>query len=366
MSWTLPVDFTRLLPSAAPKPKPAPAPKPPVGVAIPPDQLSLSTSTGATPRAGNQGGRIDLGVKSRWVKDPSFANFGQPIGQSRYMAFGDLRQFYLKGFSVEGAKGLQFKGGEIPLNVKGLPPGLDGLWAPQVVVEGDKVRLYYSAGKMPPGAGIDWPSFRLRMAEVPLDDFIRQAKSGKGIDFKDKGALFQDQRTFGGDPSFAMIDPHLYVNPKGEAFMTYTVVKEGIPGKRAHEEFVRYRQVDPKDPTRAIGPDMPMLDGWAGGRHDGVAEAQDVVTLNGKAYAFISSRAGDKDQRVYAASIDPKLGRLQEQALKPAIGPGGANWRSNAVGSTSAAVIDGKPYMLYQGLNAQGAFSLGWTDLAMQ
>ncbi len=320
------------------------------------------------PPPGAAAGRIKLDtVSSPFVKDPAFANEGAPIGGKRYMVFGDLTRFYLKGFDVaataEGKPGLRFGAGEVPIDVKGLPAGVNGLWAPEVVVRGDRVLLLYAGGAQGFG-GIDWPSFRLRLAEVPLRDFEAAVRAGKPVPFEDKGALFPDQATFGDDPSFAMIDPALHVAPDGTAHVTYTVVKHGIPGQRPHEEFVRSRRVDPENPLVALGPDTPMIDGLAGGRHDGVAEAQDVVTIDGKQVLFVSSRAGDKDQRVYAAPVDPGLGRVAEAALKPVLEPGGEDWSAKAVGSTGAAVIDGQLFVVHQGMGADGKFSLGFRTLA--
>jgi hypothetical protein len=268
----------------------------------------------------------------------------------------------LKGFDAKG-DGLAFHKGQIPIHVKGLPAKDDGLWAPQVKVVGNKVVLLYCAGEM--HNGINWPSFRMHMATMPLAEFERQAKSGKGVTFQDQGVLFKDQQTFGGgDRDFAMIDPQLSSTPDGRSWMTYTVVKAGIPGKRAHEEFVRVREVDPKDPSKPLGPDKPLVDGWTGGPHAGVAEAQDVVTIQGKPFLFVSSRAGDIDQKVYVTPFEPHGGPVPFEKLKPVMNPGADPWRSNAVGSTSAAVIDGKPYMVFQGMDANHRFTLGYTALS--
>ncbi|MDB5101184.1 MAG: hypothetical protein JWM80_5605 [Cyanobacteria bacterium RYN_339] len=337
-------------PKPVPKAKPAPAPTPARGPVATAGQIALNDA------------------KGQYIKDPSFANNGQPIGNQRYIAFGNLRKFYLKGFelgkSADGAPGLAFNKGEIPIDIKGLAPGLDGLWAPQVVVTGDTVRLYYTAGKM--GFGIDWPSFRLHEATVSLKDFRAAAEAGKPVSFQDKGTLFNDQQTFGGnDRDFAMIDPQFYKSPNGKAYMTYTVVKAGIPGKRSHEEFVRSREVDPNNPGRAVGPDKALVDGWAGGRHDGVAEAQDLVTYNGRPYLFVSSRGGDKDQRVLVAPVGADLGPVPDNAWREVLTPGGAPWSSNAVGSTSGAVMGGKLFTIYQGMDANHQFSLGFKPLSI-
>lgn len=316
------------------------------------------------PAPGSAAARITLdNVRGQYIKDPAFANSGQPIGNSRYIVFGNLTHLYLKGFDVATAKdgkpGLAFKPGEIPLDIKGLPAGDNGVWAPQVVVNGDKVQLFYTAGRMLP-AGIDWPSFRLRMAEMPLSQFEAEAKSGKGVTFQDKGTLFDDQTTFGGTRDFAMIDPCYYVSPHGKAYMMYTVVTPGHPW----QEFVRVRQVNPTNPGQALGPDTPVVDGWSHSEHRGVAEAPDLVTLDGKPTLFVSSRAGDIDQRVLAAPIGDAPGRVPDSAFKPVLEPGGAAWSSNAVGSTSAMEADGQVFLLYQGMDAQHQFSLGFKRIA--
>lgn len=319
-------------------------------------------------KPGTLGDRIRLdSVSSPFVKDPGFANDGAPIGKDRYVAFGDLHHFYLKAFDVvpgsaQKPGALKFKSGEIPIDVQGLPGATNGLWAPNIVVKGEQVLLYYTAGSMPPEKGIDWPSFRLHMASIPLKEFVQQAESGKPVQFKDQGTLFDDQQTFGDSRDFAMIDPSYYVNPRGEAFLAYTVVKpsEGI---RPWEEFVRYRRLSTDDPMKATGPDSPLVDGWAGGEHDGVAEAPDLVTIHGQAYAILSSRAGDKDQRLLYAPINPELGKLADDHLYPLLSPGESTWQSNAVGSSGTAVINGTPYMIYQGMSADHTFNLGWKDL---
>ncbi|MNS79768.1 hypothetical protein D3C72_1134300 [compost metagenome] len=371
--WNLPDDLVRTLnqltrptpqPPAAPTPAPAPKPEPPPKME--PDTLALQVPMTGAPRAAGPGAAIALqNVKSGWVKDPTFVADGRKIGGQRYMAFGDLRNFHLKAFDVRG-KGLEFKNGEVPIKIAGIPDKLDGRWAPQITVQGDRVIMLYCAGEMHPGEGINWPSFRMRTASVPLDEFAKAAKGGKPVTFKDHGVLFPDQTNFGGDSDFAMIDPHLHNTPDGKAFMTYTVVKAGIPGKRSHEEFIRIREVDPKNPAKAIGPDTPLVDGWAGAPHHGVAEAQELVTIGGKQFLFISSRAGDIDQKVLVAPYKPgdKV-PLPPSAFKPVMNPGGEGWKANAVGSTSTAVIEGKPYMLHQGLNSDKRFTLGWTSLAL-
>lgn len=380
-NWTLPPAFAGLVGALwAPAPAPvAPVPQAPPAAPVDPFGQDVWVPTAPLPapapappapkpapapaKPGASSGRIDVAsTQSKYIKDPAFANDGAPIAGQRYIVFGDLGRFYLKGFDVaptaEGQPGLRFGKKELAIDVNGRPPGVDGLWAPEVVVRGDRVLLLYAGGKM--GGGIDWPSFRLRMAEVSVADFEAAAKAGKPIPFQDKGALFQDQTTFGGDARFGMIDPAFHVAADGTAHVTYTVVKHGIPGVRSHEEFVRSRRVDPDHPERAIGPDTPMVDGWAGGRHDGVAEAQDVVTHDGKTIAFISSRAGDKDQKVYAAAVEPGLGRIPEAALKPVLEPGGTDWKAKAVGSTGAASIDGRLFLVHQGLGADGRFTLGF------
>jgi hypothetical protein len=368
--WNLPDALTnaiRTLTRPAPKPAPAPAPTPAPTPRMQPDQVELAGPPPGLPRATGPGAAIALqNVQSGWVKDPAFANDGKPIGGQRYLAFGDLRNFYLKGFDA-GANGLNFKGGERPIKIDGLPGHLDGLWAPEITVKGDQVLLTYCAGEMHPDQPINWPSFRLRTASMPLAEFEKQAQAGGAFHFRDHGALFGDQVTFGGeDGDFGMIDPQLFNSPDGKAYMTYTVVKAGIPGKRPHEEFVRIREVDPNDPSKPVGPDLPLVDGKAGGPHDGVAEAQELVTIQGKSFLIISSRAGDKDQRILAAPFTPgQPVPLPPEAFKPVLDPGGPAWKSHAVGSTSTAVIDGKPYMLHQGMNADKRFTLGWTPLAM-
>lgn len=311
------------------------------------------------------GGRVPTHLNTKYIKDPSFANDGKPIGGKRYAVFGDLRTLYVKGLDLtagpDGKAGnLNFHGNETPIKIDGLPKGVDSVWAPQITVQGDKVVLLYSGGTMNQ-SGLHWDTFRLRMATVPLADFIAQTQSGQPIHFKEHGALFDDQKTFGGDDrNFGMIDPHLFTNQEGRSYLTYTVVKPGVPGRRPHEEFVRYREVDPKNPARAIGPDLPMYDGKAGTADDGVAEAQDVVTLKGKTYAFISSRAGDKDQKILMAEVSPNLGRIAPHQLKPFLTPGGDGWQGKAVGSSSVVEMDGQAYMLYQGLDADQRFTLGW------
>jgi hypothetical protein len=332
----------------APKPDPKPDPKP-------------------EPRPGATSGQIALNdAKGQYIKDPSFANNGEPIGDKRYVAFGDLREFYLKGFELgkapDGSPGLSFDKGELPIKIEGLAPGLDGLWAPQVVVTGDTVRLFYAAGKM--GSGIDWPSLRIHEATVSVADFKAAAEKGQTIPFKEQGTIFDDQQTFGGnDRDFAMIDPHFYRSPNGKAYMTYTVVKAGIPGKRNHEEFVRSREVDPNNPGQPVGPDKPLLDGWSKSRHDGVAEASDVVTYNGQPYLMVSSRPGDKDQRVLMAPIGADLSPVSDGAWREVLAPGAAPWQSNAVGSTGSAVLDGKWFAIYQGMDANHQFSLGFQTI---
>lgn len=360
--WELPTSLTRAIARLIhPTPKPAPPPAAAPTPVYAPDQLKLKGH--GSPRATGKAEAIGLqNVHSGWVKDPSFANNGQPIAGQRYMAFGDLRHFYLKGFDA-GPKGLSFKKGELPIKINGLDPAKSGLWAPQVVVQGDQVRLFYCAGKM--DGGIDWASYRIHTATMPLAAFEQQAKKGGPLNFQEAGTLFDDQKTFGGENrNFGMIDPHFHVDAKGHATMTYTVVTPAANG-HPHQEFVRSRTVDAANPRHATGPDTALVDGWAGGPHDGVAEAQEVVDLGGKPYLFVSSRAGDKDQKVLVAPYEPGKGPVPPEKFKPVLNPGGDGWRSNAVGSTSTAVIDGKPYMIFQGMNSDHRFTLGWTHLAM-
>lgn len=384
MTWNLPPAFTTTLesvlaglqqPAPAPAAPPVPAPVPPApampsdGVVLtppkpkPPKPAPTVKTPTRPPSASSVGGRIDTKLPGQYIKDPAFANDGKPIGGQRYMVYGNLSQFALKGFTM-GKNGPDFAKADVPIKIAGLSDKLDGRWAPQVVVQGDTVRLLYCAGKM--RGGIDWPSYRMHVAELPLKDFEAQAKKGGPVTFKEKGALFQDQKTFGGaGTAFGMIDPQLSTGPDGRAWMTYTVVEHGIPGKRSHQEFVRIREVDPKNPARAIGPDRPLVDGFAGAPHYGVVEAQEIVTIGKKTFLFVSSRAGDKDQRVLAAEIPPggPAGPVPFEAFKPVLMPGGQAWQGAAVGSTGTAVIDGQAYMIHQGMDKNHRFTLGWKRL---
>ena len=126
---------------------------------------------------------------------------------------------------------------------------------------------------------------------------------------------------------------------------------------------MRFRRVDPADPARGLGPDTPLVDGRAGGEADGVAEAQDVATIGGRTFAFVSIRAGDHDQRLVAAEVGRDLATLDLDAFKPFRYPGGEPWMAKAVGSSGVATIGGTTYMVHQGLGADGRFTLGWTTV---
>lgn len=352
------------LPPPKPPAEPAPAPPKPAPAAPKPAPTAPPLKVEGPPKATGVGGKIPTTLQRQYIKDPSIANDGKPIGGQRYIAFGDLRTFYLKGFSV-GAKGLDFSKQELKVDIQGLDGKLDGRWAPQVVVQGDTVLLLYCAGKM--SGGIDWPTYRLHAAKMSLADFEKQAKKGGPVTFKESGTLFKDQTTFADNAQFAMIDPQFSTSADGRAWMTYTVVQQGIPGVRPHQEFVRIREVDPKDPTRPVGPDRALVDGWTGGFHKGVAEAQEIVRFGDKTYLMVSSRAGDIDQRILATEI-PTGGppqAIQPDAFKPVLEAGGPSWRGSAVGSTGTAVIDGQAYMVYQGMDKNHQFSLGWTRLSL-
>jgi hypothetical protein len=87
--------------------------------------------------------------------------------------------------------------------------------------------------------------------------------------------------------------------------------------------------------------------------------------LEGHAYASISSRPGDVDQRLLVAPVGDDLGKLDRPAVKEFMYPGAEPWKARALGSSSACEIDGQAYMVYQGLDADRRFTLGWTSLAL-
>jgi hypothetical protein len=339
----------------------SPVARPGAGVAV----AGLWPGKPPAVRAGRLGGPIALTtLQTPFVKDPSFVDGGKPIEGTRYIAFGDLRALYVKAFDVDLRGGpLAFRARETRLTIAGLPPELDSPWAPQIVARGDRLDLYFCAGAMPPPDGPHWATFRLRRASTTRAAFAASMAAGQPPTFQDEGAILDDSRPFP-DGDYGVIDPALYVNPHGKAFMTYTVVRYGKAG-RAHEEFVRFRRVDPADPARALGPEQALFDGKTGTEDDGVAEAQDVVTLHGHPYVFISSRPGDLDQRLLVAPIGEDLGRVDRPAVKEFMYPGAEPWKARAVGSSSATEIDGTAYMLYQGLDADHRFTLGWTSLEL-
>lgn len=316
-------------------------------------------------KPGLMGGAIRLGLTTPFPKDPSFVDDGRPRGGARWIAFGDLRAFWLKAFDVDGAGGpLVFHAGELKLEIDGLPAGIDSPWAPQVAVLGGRAVLLYCAGEMPAPEPPRWRTFRLRVADLPLAAFEAALREGRSPRFVDRGPIHADVAPFGpGDADFGVIDPQLFVNDRGRAYLTYTVVREGRPGQRPHEEFVRFRRVDPADPARALGPDAALVDGRAGGDADGVAEAQEIATVDGRTYAFVSIRAGDQDQRLVAAEVGRDLGTLSLDAFKPFRYGGGEPWMAKAVGSAGVATIGGATYMVHQGLGADRRFTLGWTTV---
>ena len=317
-------------------------------------------SSGPALHAGIVGGQIATpDLDSTFLKDPSFVNGGQPVAGQRLIAFSDLRRFYLKAFDVQGQQ-LAFQDGSLPIGIRGLDPALDSVWAPQLRAVGSQLELLYCAGAMPPPNGPLWGSFRLHRATIASADFAAALGGHHAPQFQDRGPILADPSL---GPNDAMIDPCLFVNRRGKAYMTYTVVKAGVPGQRNHEEFVRYRRVDPADVSRALGPETALYDGRAGTEDDGVAEAQDVVTLNDQAYAFVSSRPGDGDQRILVAPVSDDLGTPKRESFHPFLYPGAEAWKARAVGSSSAAVIGKTAFMIYQGLDAQQRFTLGWTTL---
>jgi hypothetical protein len=311
------------------------------------------------------GGPIRVGLTTRHLKDPSFVAEGQPIGGARWIAFGDLRGLHLKPFDVDGDGGpLVFRHGEVPLQIEGLDRAIDSPRAPQVVVRGERVLLLYCAGEMPDSEPPRWPTFRLRLAETTLQAFEGALRTGAPLKFTDRGAILDDISPFGsGVRDFGLIDPHFHATGQGKAFMTYTLVRPGREDQRYHEQFVRYRQVDPREPTRVVGPDLPLVDGTASGDADGVAEAQEIVTIGKRTYAFVSLHAGDHDQRLVAAEVPRDLGRLKLIDLQPFRYPGGEPWMAKAVGSCGVAMIGKTSYLVHHGLDGQGRFTLGWTTI---
>jgi hypothetical protein len=251
----------------------------------------------------------------------------------------------------------------VPLAITGLAPDVNNFWAPQVVRHKDMLWLFYAAGAEH-GDTTRWTAYRLHFATARVADFEREAAAGGPIHFADQGAILTDSAPFGpDDQDFGVIDPALYRSPNGKTYMTYTVVRYGVPNKRYHEEFVRSREVDPADPSRALGPDRPLYDGRARTFDDGVAEAQDLVTLDHQPFVFISVRPTDKDQRLYMAPVSPDLAPLKAGSLKPFLAPGpAAGWR-HSVGSSATAVIEGTPYQVFQGTDSAERFSLSWMAL---
>jgi hypothetical protein len=333
-----------------------------------PEPARWLAAPAAVPRLASPSGRIPVtALRSPYVKDPAFVDDGRPVAGHRYVAFGDLFAFYLKRFALAPTRGpgtpaLSFDAKHVPITIAGFPAAMDAAWAPDLRVVGDKVVLLYCAGRMV--KDLEWPTFRLRMAEAPLARFSDQYQAGAAVAFRDVGPVAADARPFGpGDADYGVIDPRWFVGPKGESHLLYTVVRHGVPGKRYHEEAIWSRPVDPRDPRRATGPDRLVYQGRANTPDDGVAEAQDVVAVGDRTYVFVSSRAGDRDQRLLVGPAQPGMGLLPEGALEPLMDPGGEPWKSNAVGSSGAAVIEGHLYMVHQGMDRAGRFSLGWTAL---
>ncbi len=316
-------------------------------------------------KPGLMGGPIRLAQTTPFPKDPAFVDDGRPRGGARWIVFGDLRAMWLKAFDVDATGGpLVFRPTELRLEIDGLPAGLDSPWAPELKVIGDRAVLLYSAGAMPAPQPPQWRTFRLRQAEMPLAAFEAALREGRSPRFADRGVIFDDLAPFGpGDTDFGVIDPQLFVNDRGRAFLTYTIVRGGRPNVRPHEEFVRFRRVEPGEPARALGPDTALLDGRAGTETDGVAEAQDIATVGGRTYAFVSIRAGDADQRLVVAEVPRDLGTLKIEDFQPFRYAGAEPWMAKAVGSSGAATIGGTTYLVHQGLGADRRFTLGWTTV---
>lgn len=333
-------------------------------------------------KPGLMGGPIRLALATPFAKDPAFVDDGRPRGGARWITFGDLRGFWLKSFDVDaqggasrpsvasgaflrpGDRPLVFRPNELKLEIAGVPPELDSPWAPDLRVVGDRAVLLYCAGAMQAPHPPQWRTFRLRLAEMPLAAFEAALREGRSPRFADRGVIMDDLAPFGpGDTDFGVIDPQLFVNDRGRAYLTYTVVRDGRPGVRTHEEFVRFRRVEPGDPGRALGPDTPLLDGRSGTETDGVAEAQDIAMIGGHTYAFVSIRTGDADQRLVVAEVPRDLGTLKLEDIQPFRYPGAEPWMAKAVGSSGAATIGGTTYLVHQGLGVDHRFTLGWTTV---
>lgn len=313
----------------------------------------------AVPRALAPLARIPLtGPFAEDTKDPGFVDDGRPVAGARWIAFGDLRRFFLKAFDVRGGR-LAFRPGERAIAIRGLPARLDSPWAPQVWVDGGTAWLAFAAGAMPPNEGPRWATYRLRLASAPVARLSRELRGRGAVTFDDRGR-------FGPDPGEAVIDPHFYRGPDGRATLSYTVVRHGIADLRWHEEFVRAVPVDPHDPRRALGPEVAAYDGRARTSDDGVAEAQDVAWLGGRPWTFVSVRAGDKDQLILVGPGDPGRGRLDRARMVPFLRPAGAGFAARAVGSSGVATIGGRSYLVCQGLDARGQFGLGWCPVGVR
>ena len=319
---------------------------------------------GTPARAGIGGGPIATALPGDRLKDPGMVFGGEATAGARWIVFGDTRTLYLKAFDVARPGTLAFRPGELSLSIAGRAPGLDSPWAPEIVAVGDRAVLLYGDGEMPAPEPPRWATYRLHLADMPRAAFEAALAAGQSPRFTDRGPVHLDVAPFGaGDADFGVIDPHLFVNDRARAYLSYTVVRPGVPGRRPLEEFVRFRRVDPQDPARALGPDTPLYDGLAGGDADGVAEAADVVTIGKRTLAFVSLRPGDVDQRLVVADVGRDLGTPALDAWKPFRYAGGAPWMAKAVGSGGACVIEGRAYVVHQGLSRDGRFTLGWTTI---
>lgn len=266
----------------------------------------------------------------RWAKDP----FVLHSGRDYYLYTTDVRKLHAAHSSDlihwSDDREVAIEGETAPF-----------VWAASVVERGGEYFLYYTAGGELPGGGIDWPTFRIRVA---------RGERPQGP-YKSAADLIDAPRPFAGQDDAGLIDPEVVAGDDGTLYCFYVVVLRGIPGKRFYWEGIRVRRLkspieaDPASPdTRVIDPGSN--DTW----QQNIVEAPTIVRIGkGKWALLYSGGSSQKGQAVGIAYADRLMG---------AGGGGDASWRMDAGGSHPEGVALLRPQ------SGWSAASLGSTAAA--
>lgn len=329
---------------------------------------------------------------NEYMKDPSVTELGGNKYLAVYEDLGKNRDVLILPFSykIENGKRIFKKSEPVRLKIENREKDKDFVkWSPQLVLNetetGIDAYLYYTKGIQKPNVGaptfgIEWKTFRIYVSKATLKKNIPIVEQLKTVEFKDEVKLFDfpefknprdnniTKRNYG------IIDVDVFKNKLGELYAYYTVVLNGIPYVRYHEEFIRVRKLNSYTDGNKTE-DKEVYNGFIRYPHDGIAEASRTFEVDDKYLMLISSRPTDKDQIIFGIVDDnPEFVNSKNTYEEPdknmiSFYKGeGKKWEKTGVGHPDIFKVkdengENKYFMLYQGRNYSGEYKFGILDV---